>query len=107
MHIHGTMDESIPFGGNETLPSAATTVADWVSRNGCTGEGASSYSFGVANCNAWTTCNGGTEVSFCTLTGMGHRWPGGVWNIAGGGQESTDLDATNFILDFFERHPMP
>ncbi len=56
---------------------------------------------------AYRRCQGGAEVLFYTVEGMGHTWPGGksrlpVWMV---GRTSDKLKATDAIWDFFQKHP--
>jgi polyhydroxybutyrate depolymerase len=34
-HAHGTLDATIPYDGNQFVPSAVDSVAPWATRNGC------------------------------------------------------------------------
>jgi polyhydroxybutyrate depolymerase len=76
------------------------------------------YSEGDANCQRYDGCDDGSEVTWCTLSGGGHTWPGGdptaLQAVVLGlpvasliGVTSTSLDASAYIWDFFERHPLP
>ena len=60
---------------------------------------------GEAGCARHRGWAGGAEVALCTLTGGGHTWPSG--GPFPGGHQSTDLDATATIWDFFVAHPRP
>jgi len=81
--------DSTPDGGPNASLFAGSTV---VSQKG------------DATCHAWTGCKGGTEVELCTIVNGGHNWPGGSLTL---GHVSTDIDASNVIIDFFDKHPMP
>ncbi len=59
---------------------------------------------GDAACHTWSGCKDGSEVELCTIVDGGHSWPGGPALV---GKSSVDIDATNTIIDFFEKHPMP
>lgn len=107
LQIHGTADASIPYTGDGYLPSVSETVLGWASRDGCAVAPTVTYENGIARCERRSPCNADTAVELCTLTGLGHRWPGAPAGLAGGGLDSADLDATPYLLDFFSRHTLP
>jgi polyhydroxybutyrate depolymerase len=37
LEVHGVMDDMVPYDGTPTQPGALETVADWATKNGCTG----------------------------------------------------------------------
>jgi polyhydroxybutyrate depolymerase len=59
---------------------------------------------GDTACHAWTGCKDDSEVELCTIVNGGHAWPGG--EPLPTGKTSTDISATDTIVDFFEKHPM-
>ncbi|HEX3594668.1 MAG TPA: PHB depolymerase family esterase [Polyangiaceae bacterium] len=59
---------------------------------------------GDSACHAWTGCKQESEVELCTVVDGGHSWPGGPPLV---GKSSKDIDATETVIDFFEKHPMP
>jgi poly(3-hydroxybutyrate) depolymerase len=67
--------------------------------------------FGDSYCDVHETCEGGSEVGLCTLVGMDHCWPGGepprVLCEAFVGTYSVDINANDYMWEFFSRHPMP
>jgi polyhydroxybutyrate depolymerase len=99
LHIHGTSDIIVPYNnpiGAQTVPK---TIDGWVARNFCQPEKSVVYSKGSAKCELYAPCN--ADVELCTIDGGSHEWPaGGTANGVG------DLPATEYILDFFEAHPM-
>ena len=120
LHIHGTQDACYPFDGGYVPLSAITaepvsvTVADWVTRNGCSsGPPATVLSAGLATCVTYP-CSATGEVELCTIDGGGHYWPGGDdWTgsqvVCGTSQgvRSGDLIANDALWTWFVRHPMP
>lgn len=117
MHVHGTADTTVPFKGgaavfglgalvNVDFRSVDETVSTFRKRWTC-GEASKLVSEkGDTRCEEWTGCQDGARVELCTVTGGGHKWPGGP--VGGvGGKTSTDFDASARILDFFAAHPMP
>lgn len=108
MHFHGTSDTIVPYngGGISGYPKAADSIADWVKRNKCTGAAVETFNQGDAKCMTNKTCDGGAEVTFCTLTGGGHTWPGGT-PMPVLGTTNKDISATDAMWDFFKAHPLP
>lgn len=100
MHFHGTADEPVPYEGDERRPSAPSTVEAWAMRNGCSGEPMVTYENGHATCVTRGACEGGVEVTLCTIQGLGHCWPGSTVACDG---FSADIDANEELLDFFDR----
>jgi polyhydroxybutyrate depolymerase len=107
MHFHGTSDTIVPYsgGGFSGYRSAADTDAGWATRNGCDATTTETFARGDSRCVSHAGCDGGSEVTLCTITGGGHTWPGGGYFP--GGHITTDLSATDAMWAFFEAHPMP
>ena len=84
------------------------SISDWLARNGCSGE-AEKTEHGESYCETWSECDAGVEVTHCTLTGMGHCWPGGNPDLCLSffGPPSDAIEANEVMLDFFEAHPLP
>lgn len=100
IHLHGTADESVPYGGGPGKrdnggtgrlpvhidgPAVPDLVADWRAAAGCPPpdehvEGAVTTS--VAR------CPGGRTVELISIEGGGHEWPGGatarIWRFFAG-----------------------
>lgn len=109
MHIHGTSDLVVAYdgGGIGANESVATSVATLRTADGCpAGNGTEVYAKEDVTCTEWGPCNAASHVRLCKVQGGGHQWPGGE-DLPYGGSASPNLDATNAIADFFEKHPMP
>lgn len=109
LHIHGTSDLVVPFGGGGL--GAARPVNESVgafrTKNTCAaGDGKVVYEKSDVSCRLWGGCAAGADVELCTVTGGGHQWPGGE-QLPYGGSPSPNLIASDAIADFFEAHPMP
>jgi polyhydroxybutyrate depolymerase len=103
-YVHGTADMTVNFS------SAQPTVTRWANNNGCTGTPVETYNNnGSTKCVTHQSCQGGTEVTFCTVTGMGHCWPEDTKCGPGGGSMYgvTDFKASPMMWEFFQRHPLP
>lgn len=94
MQFHGTADATVPYSGAET------SIASWVSRNGCDPSPTVTFDQGSATCETYRGCEGQAEVTLCTIQGLGHVWPGAF----GGG---SDIAATEAMWPFFAAHRLP
>lgn len=124
MHFHGTADNVIPYNGGVSDPSvpglfaseddtrsAEESVQFWADYNHCTSAIETTYQKGEVTCVTRTECAGNTEVTLCTITGGGHVWPGGSYeldqqwyqNIVG--HITPDISAAEAAWDFFDKHP--
>jgi polyhydroxybutyrate depolymerase len=97
--VHGNADPIVPYAYGQQ------SVADWVALDGCTTT-ATTYQNGAATCVTNGGCTVGADVTFCTIAGGGHQWPGGE-TIPLLGSNTTDLDATDALWTFFAAHPEP
>lgn len=125
MLINGTDDPLMPYAGGEirkgrriglggTVVSVQETVRFWADNSHCQGSG------DVANLpdkdtsddtrinkTRFTDCYRGSEVVFYSVEGGGHTWPGS--NIKPllrriSGNVSRDMNASEVIWNFFQRH---
>lgn len=117
LDIHGTGDPIVPYnGGTPVIPidiagvlsfrSVADTLAFWVNENGCLAPPTTIFTNGDATCEKWGLCKGGADVVHCKIDNGGHQWPGGV-ALPLVGKCSTDISATDTMIDFFTAHPLP
>ncbi len=108
MEFHGTLDALVPYNGDPVLgfPAVPDTFAGWAKRDGCQGQPTVTYDEVDSQCQTYTACAGGTEVTLCTVQGGGHTWPGGT-PIPSLGYTTPFLSATDAMWDFFRRYPMP
>lgn len=100
LHIHGTSDIVVPYNNSIAAQTVPQTIDGWVARNFCQPEKSVVYSKGSAKCELYAQCN--ADVELCTIDGGSHEWPAG-----GSAMGVGDLVASEYILDFFEAHPMP
>ena len=117
LHIHGTDDPLVPFDGGMPLTgwnvagdldfmSVEETIEMWKGIDSCAAQSQEYFATGDSECVQWFSCDGESEVVRCVVDGGGHTWPGGL-PIPFLGKTSTDMNATDLMLDFFEAHPMP
>src|SRR5262245_24151283 len=127
--FHGTADTFSPYEGGIGTGTdvrayqmgAPQTVDRWVRLNGCRRTNQVTFQKGDATCVTFSGCAEGAVVTFCTIKGMGHQWPGHTLNISRFrarilglpeaftrlGPGTNDLDATDMAVAFFRNHPMP
>jgi polyhydroxybutyrate depolymerase len=112
--FHGTSDPLVPYNGGApitktlgplTFRSVAETISAWQSNDRCLVTPQTDYQHGDATCQEWS-CAERSAVRLCTIDGGGHAWPGGLDYVVGG-KTSTDISATDAMVDFFMAHPMP
>jgi polyhydroxybutyrate depolymerase len=107
MEFHGTLDPLVPYLGDPLLgfPSVPDTFAGWAAHDGCTGQPTQTYDNVDSQCQTYTDCSAGAEVTLCTVQGGGHTWPGGLPIPIG--YTTPFLNATDAMWDFFQKHPLP
>jgi polyhydroxybutyrate depolymerase len=109
LHIHGTGDVVVPYGGG-VYRSVGATVDAWKAKDTCApadgGAGTVVYTKGDVSCTSFGPCAAGSDVELCTVTGGGHQWPGGSL-LPYGGSPTPNLIASEAIADFFQAHAMP
>ena len=121
--LQGTDDPLVPFDGGEVawgkrgkIISTRDTVKKWIARDGCADTprtGTLPDSEFEDSCrvewSTWSACRDGTEVTLYTLRGAGHTWPGGAQYLPQRlvGKVCRDIDATDVIWNFFQRHAKP
>ncbi|NTU56247.1 MAG: hypothetical protein HGA79_08350 [Anaerolineales bacterium] len=112
MVFHGTEDPIVPYEGgrNHDTDFFFPAIPDWAAtlagRNGCNPDPDELPASGQVSGIRYTGC--AADVTFYTITGGGHTWPGGEpipERIAG--YTSPDIDATRALWDFFLAHPLP
>ena len=121
MYFHGTADVCAPYeggpagceakiaGSGRVFISAQETVDIWRGKNNCVDQSEITYQNGDVTCRTYSRCAEGSEVVFCSIDGGGHTWPGGKgYKIPGFdiGPVTKDINASDAMWEFFERHPM-
>lgn len=128
IHFHGRNDEAVPLEGGQvgatkdTWPSVYNIHEDWANNLNCDLDLEMTYSNGEAECNTYSQCNGGTEVTLCVIEDGGHTWPGGNYGArvchtnpdgltcsllkAAIGKISRDISANEEMWKFFQKHPL-
>ena len=116
---HGTDDRFVPYSGGDILGrpangrvlSAEETIALWARLNGCPPGLQQSNLAPLDPADATRVrrstfggCRLGSEVTLYTIEGGGHTWPGTA-PLPFLGPTSRQINATQVIWEFFERHP--
>ncbi|WP_084504368.1 PHB depolymerase family esterase [Actinoplanes sp. N902-109] len=122
IHIHGSKDPTIPYGGGPGRrsndgtgrlpvkidgPAVPDLIATWRKTDNCA---APRDTTAGAVTTSIATCPGGRAVELITIAGAGHQWPGGrsapaVEKLLKLDPPSDALDATSEIWKFFSGHP--
>lgn len=110
--FHGDTDPVVPYHGGPSrsfdipFPSVPEWMQGWAERNQCQ-TAASIPQEGEISGMTWSDCSQNAEVTFYTIAGGGHSWPGGEpipeWIV---GKTSQAIDATRLMWQFFEEHPL-
>jgi len=121
IHFHGTNDEFAPFAGGrgprsiygQDFLSVDHTIANWVEANGCppdpriesipdrAGDGTTILR------KTYGPGRDGTEVVLVAVEGGGHTWPGRPPLPLMLGKSTSNLQANDWIWEFFQKHPLP
>ena len=105
-----------------TCEPVETDVMRMVAINHCSQQSTAGFQKGAVTCESFQGCAPGGEVTLCRVQGGGHSWPGGkdpafCERRPGGyacrkwketvGPTNMDIDASDFILQFFARQRRP
>lgn len=112
--FHGTADPIVPYTGGAVRSFRLPAVPDWIAAradlSGCDPTPtqlplAGAASAGGVTAVQYTGCRDGAEVTFYTLQGGGHAWPGSkpLPRIIVG-RTPQEIDATELMWQFFSRH---
>ena len=109
--FHGTADPIVPYGGGPSdafdipFPNLPEWVGVFASRNGCDESPQEIPTAGEVSGLQYKNC--AADVTFYTVAGGGHSWPGGdplPKSIVG--HTSMDINATQTMWNFFQQHPI-
>lgn len=116
IYITGTADPMNPIDGSEIhspwgllpqRPPVEQAIERWAAWVGCPPEPRVLHDHDGVKRVRYGPGEQGVDVDFITIEGAGHAWPGGPPVLAErlAGKPTDKLDATDVILEFFERHP--
>lgn len=120
LHVHGTEDLFVPYGGGKGSKSVTgfeyesvdRTIAAWVRENGCsaepTVEALPDRAGDGTRVRRETYAGGraGSEVVLVVVEGGGHTWPGRDLGTNVLGKSTRNASANDLIWEFFRRHPL-
>lgn len=86
------------------LPGADDAVATWAAKNGCDPNPAPQVVGSDVERRTYANCN--ADAVFYRIVGGGHTWPGASVDVPLGPTTHT-IDATELIVEFFERRRAP
>ena len=106
---------SSPLTPDQSVWPTHKVVGNWVEMNRCATEPEVTEMPDLADDGTritrevYSACQGDGEVVLYVVHGAGHTWPGGLQYQPEQmiGKTSQDMDASQVIWEFFERHPMP
>ncbi len=106
--LHGTKDHFVKYKGNREYVGAEKTVGFWAKRNGCMRSDTLLLPDVDKNDKTRCTlirfdCQDKTQVWFLKIKGGGHTWPQSGMNYWYFGRTSRDVDASQFIWNFFRQ----
>jgi polyhydroxybutyrate depolymerase len=109
--IHGTGDPVVPYEGRDlplirtvlgwSLEPAEEAMQHKADLNGCDGADDERIGADVTR-RTWRNCD--AETVFYRVDGGGHGWPGPGQPASGFGRTTETIDATQLIVDFFDRN---
>lgn len=109
LHIHGTLDTSVPYAGSPTTGiSAETLLETWSEYYDCdlsptmsTLPNPNILDLSYPEKYTYTNC-AGVSLEHIKVTGGGHQWPGILTVWGGVGQINMDFYSPQIIWDFLE-----
>lgn len=129
--FHGDDDQVVPYEGGDIygfpldLPSYLDRVGEMAAKDGCEADPTTEELFDDVTLTTWEGCPDGIMFEAYTVIGGGHTWPGvttyapeGAFDDAAndrdagfeinveemGGHQTTNIVATDLILDFFDEN---
>lgn len=117
LEIHGTGDEIVPFEGGDMFPPDLATspippipvmVEFWADRSGCSEPVVIGDE--TVTTTTWSDCDEGATVELVAIEGAGHTWFGPKSSrpsesCPACGPLQGAVDATDFIVDYFDLAP--
>jgi polyhydroxybutyrate depolymerase len=113
MHVHGTLDPTVAYGGASGSIGVEQTIAFWRDTDACQNISDTIDMPNLSttdNCTAqrihYPNCANGNDILFYKIIGGGHTWPSAFLDAAQYGNTNHDISATNEIWTFFNRYTL-
>jgi len=113
IHIHGTLDATVPYNGSTSAKAAEDVVSYWVTNNNCN---SSPQTFNVPNSNLTDGATAerilysgginGNTIEFFKVINGGHTWPGAPIPLPTSGNTCMDFSASKEIWRFFSQYQL-
>lgn len=115
MAFNGTADQHVLYKGGQgpeqmdrkhpprTDTPVSQTIHFWTTHNHCTSKPQQTQHGHIIR-DVYPGCQTGTSVILYTIVGGGHAWPGGQ-AYRGGAQPTSELSASQQMIDFMLAHP--
>jgi len=88
-------------------PPVRDSILRWAKALGCSTTPQDTSDANGVRTEIYSPCQGGAEVQYITVDGLGHTWAGGKSLLPEFmvGKRSDKINATQVIWDFFQKHP--
>ncbi len=110
IHIHGTLDATVPYTGGASAKAAEDVVSYWVTNNNCN---PTPQTISIPNNNLtdgataerylYSGGTNGNTVEFFKVNNGGHTWPGAPIPLPSSGNTCMDFSASKEIWRFFSQ----
>jgi poly(3-hydroxybutyrate) depolymerase len=98
LEVHGTADQSVPYGGKYGEGSVPAFLAQWRGFDGCAGAASRRHLAAHVLRTDWTSCASGTRVAHIKILGGHHAWEG---TPIGGDDDYIQLSTQRQVVEFF------
>ncbi|OQP51230.1 alpha/beta hydrolase family esterase [Niastella populi] len=112
LHIHSSLDTTIPYPGgpgmaNYYFPPVDSALRVWAGINGCIPTPNVITDAPLYTQTEYIDCTNNTSTQLFLTKDGGHSWPGGFQARPAADEPSKAFDATDLIWDFFSRYELP
>lgn len=112
LHIHSSLDTTIPYPGgygmaNYYFPPVDSALRVWAGINGCKTTPNLITDAPLYTQTEYDDCTNNTSTQLFLTQDGGHAWPGGLKARQAADEPSKAFDATDLIWDFFSRYELP
>lgn len=111
LHIHSSLDTTIPYAGgyglaNYYFPPVDSGLHVWAGINGCHTTPVVITDAPLYTQTQYPNCAHNTTIELYLTKDGGHAWPGGLKARNGADEPSQAFDATDMIWEFFKRYEL-